>query len=347
MSDTCCDKCTPSHEILSSPSNPATTRSHNFTVGEHAVRLTGANLAGVDVAIFKELTACDDVVSTPALDSCGCAITLSERVPYATLLYPGSYYITVSGTNAEDAIIVQEAVTTQVTFLDGESAMSCSKVDYSCNPVTGAVTLTGGTGGPCTMTPGDSVTVAKLPDGTLVLTVNNGTPTTFSPGSSVECTPTGLIVDGNVCDFPTTTVELQDNGDCTGTILVNSVSVGTVVTEAKAIHEAASITSTDDVFEVDPTGPNGQAIDITFNANVAATQLAASAGAITAICNALAADPACLAALAAGVPAATVATGPGISGDGSAGNPITFDPASMTQAQITALQGQLPLLSQD
>lgn len=368
----CCDKCTPDHSVLTSPLDPAVGRSHTFTVDEYAVRLTGANLGDACVEVFKQLSSCDETLPVPYMKACGCPLMLSASCPQATLLYPGTYFITITGDNIEDAVVVQEPVTTNVQFLEGGSGMSCNTVSYSCDPATGAVTLTGADSGPCTITPGDNVVATLLPNGDLLLQVNSDAPLVFPAGSQVSCDAAGVTVDGVRCDFPVTTaslsdngdgtadlvvngtvigevvttdstatVSLADNGDCTAELTVNGASVGTVVTEAKE-HDPVAVNSTDSVFTIATSGPDGQVIDITFNSSNAAAQLAANGGAIAALCAAFVADPACMADIAAAT-ASAVVTGAGISGNGTAGSPLVLDPASMSAAQLqdmaTAIAG--------
>lgn len=266
------------------------------------------------------------------------------------LVMPNKYRLTLSNKDDmhitdpswfENLVIFFEPVESDVDltqYIQGALSMACGpNVSVSCDPTTGSMTVVVD-GNSCTVTPGSTVTTATLPDGTQIITVDGGTPIVIPPQISVACDPAGIMIDGVLCPFPTTqVVSVVDNGDCTGTITVDGVSVD-FLTEEKDLHDPASLSSTDGVFTIASTG---QSFDLTFVESVAATQLASDAGAMSVITNAIVGNPANLALFESALaPILEASTQP-------ATDPTNGGAASNTQAVLDNLNAAIAASADD
>jgi hypothetical protein len=132
---------------------------------------------------------------------------------------------------------------------------------------------------PYTICEGSQVSCTQLPTGSHVLTID-GQACILPAPTSVVCDPAGIRIDGVLCPYPV--VSVVDNGDCTGTITANGVSVNFVICEQDPFkHNAAAVTSSDNSLTVATVG---QTFDLVFNEVEAATQLVANPVSLNILC---------------------------------------------------------------
>lgn len=168
--------CVPEASVLFGPGRGPADQSAKFKVTDKPVILRLFDSSGeATISLYTCTTVCDEVFSAPAVQNC-CPVTLDKCTSEVLLFMPGQYFATVEGADPEDIVLEYKQVDTQVSLSqNGAVNMSCNKIDYACDPSTGALTLTGGTGGVCTITPGDNVRVVESAEGYFIF-VNEDAP---------------------------------------------------------------------------------------------------------------------------------------------------------------------------
>lgn len=144
-----CKKCEPDTSVLTAPARPiGDGNSHKFEVADNAVRLTSHGLSGDTVVrVFRAITICGETVSVRHPGPCCGGLVLDECNPNATIVHPGQYYITIEGQNADDATVIQEPISENITVTEGTHTMSntcCQRVVFDFSEQTRILTIADG-----------------------------------------------------------------------------------------------------------------------------------------------------------------------------------------------------------
>lgn len=169
-------ECIPESNVLFGPGRGPSTNSAKFTVADKPRVLRLFDSSGdACVTLYTCTTVCGELFSAPAIQN-GCQIELNNCSTEVMLYVPGNYYAVVEGADPEDIVLEHNQIDTQVSFSqNGAANMSCNKIEYACDPLTGAVILSGGPNGPCMIQPGGGggteVSFTSNGDGTTTLNV--------------------------------------------------------------------------------------------------------------------------------------------------------------------------------